>query len=90
MIYTLIPGGISACLEVKLPDGSEISCIYLSETNGVVVGVGNDGRALFNALPFKVRAEVNKHFGTVFSLPLESRGTYLHSCVPFEVEVADG
>lgn len=31
----------------------------------------------FDYLPLKVQAEINKHFGIVFSLPVEKRGDYL-------------
>ena len=38
------------------------------------------------ALPLAVRAAVNKHFGTVFALPVERRGDYLKSVQPVEIE----
>lgn len=92
MNYTITPGNIAAVCHVQA-DGSTVQdCILLNEGKQPVVFLPGNGdghaqreAAAFLALPLKVRAEVNKHFGTVFALPIEKRGAYLKQCVPLTV-----
>lgn len=88
--FTILPGNIAAVVHVKMHyDGSipgyrEATYIFMADNKLP------ENAALsppFESLPLEVRAAVNKHFGTVFALPVERRGAYLRSCVPFDVEV---
>lgn len=89
MKYKIIPG-IAALVHVEcelfpMNYGRErTSFIFLADGKPVEKGVGDPVE--FNDLPLKVRAEINKHFGTVFALPIEARGRYLKDIVPWEVE----
>ena len=59
--------------------------IFLSEGKLPDKGIGQNVE--FCQLPLKVRAEINKHFGTVFSIPVGSRGLYLKQLGPWEIDV---
>lgn len=82
MKYVIFPS-IAACVEVVCPHFASVF-IFLSEEEGVVKGIGD--RVEFEELPLKVRAAINKHFGTVFALPVEQRGEYLKNLEPMEVD----
>ena len=82
MNYTLKVGNIASVLYVTPQGGKTLDCIYLAENMPVMVQPNNT----LEGLPLAVRAAVNKHFGTMFSLPLERRGAYIKSLEPWEVE----
>jgi hypothetical protein len=82
MSYTLKPGHIASILYVTQEGGKTRDCIFIAENLAVMVWP-NETVEIF---PTPVRAAINKHFGTMFSLPLERRGDYLKSLVPWVVE----
>lgn len=92
MRYTLKPGSIACMLHITPEGGAEQNCIFAAEGKQPRIFINgrqdNDAQELaaFMALPLSVRAAANRHFGTVFALPVERRSNYLKSCVPWEVE----
>lgn len=91
--------GIAAYMgvtELTSEKPTEVSAIFLSHARGVVVGLHNN-RMDSTDWPLKVRAEINKHFGTVFALSHEDwmgrgpspRVQYLDSLQPWIVEAPD-
>ena len=82
MRYTLRPGYIASVLYVQPEDGRTLDCLYIAENLPVQVWPNRT----IEVLPGPVRAAVNKHFGTVFSLPSIERGAFLQSLEPWEVE----
>ncbi len=83
MNYTIKPGNIAAVCNV-MHDGKEQSFIYMAP-NRIPVTSPHESTEEFNALPLAVRASVNKHFGTIFALPVDRRGEYLKSLQPWDV-----
>jgi hypothetical protein len=83
--YTIKPGNIAAYCTVIGPDGIEWDYCYLSECKQPEGTPRTERLMPFSELPHKVRAAVNRHFGTMFSLPIERREPYLKQCVPWEV-----
>lgn len=81
MKYTLKPGAIASVLFVVPEEGRTLDCIYLAENQVVQIWPNQT----VEILPVPVRAAVNKHFGTMFSLPLNRREAYLRSLVEWEV-----
>lgn len=92
MKYKIIPG-IAALVAVEceafpLRYGHRRSdFIFLAEGKQPVAGMGDPIK--WGDLPHKVQSEINKHFATVFALPVERRGEYLKSIQPWDVEVGD-
>lgn len=78
MKYIIKQGSIAACQIVVLPDGREVRVTNSQEPDKAK-----------DSLPLGVRAQVNRQFGTVFSLPYASRQAFINNSVPFEVEVAE-
>jgi hypothetical protein len=78
MKYIIKHGSIAACQIVVLPDGREVRV-----TNS------NEPDRAKDDLPLEVRAQVNRQFGIVFSLPYASRQAFIDNSVPFEVEAAE-
>jgi hypothetical protein len=98
--YELIPGSVAALLYVRPPawaefSGASISCVYASKERGVLVGRFEKPLAEMG-WPAEVQAQINKHFGTVFSLEHENwkgkgpspRAQYCDAAVPWTVEVS--
>lgn len=94
--WTLRPG-IAASLDLKSSDGSwDTTIIYLSEEKGAVYS-SRDYPISQSNLPLEVRAAINKHFGTVFSLPHENwkgpgpspRAQYCDALQPWTIETPD-
>ena len=94
--YELIPGSIASLLYVRQPGlmGESIPCVFMSAEKGVVVG--RHGKPLAEyGWPIEVQAQINKHFGTVFSLAHEDwkgkgpspRAQYCDAAVSWKVEV---
>ena len=83
MTYTIQHGNIAAVQYVDTPEGKRVTCVYLSDGKPVE-STDRDARD-FAALPMEVRAAVNRQFGQVFSLPLESRDVWVKAQVPFTV-----
>lgn len=89
MKYTIKPG-IAALVHVEcelFPEryGSRSSAfIFMAEGKPVERGCGDPIE--FDALPLEVRAAINRHFGTVFALPIEARGRYLDNLIPWEID----
>lgn len=92
MKYT-IHCGIAALVHVEceafpLRYGERKSAfIYMAEGKPIEKGIGDPIR--WDDLPLRVKAAINKHFGTVFALPIERRGEYLENLEPIVVEVDD-
>lgn len=86
MIYTIKPGNIAAVCNV-IHNDKETSFIYMADGKLPVTLTKHekDETAAFLTMPMVVRAAVNKHFGTMFALPLERRGEYLKSLQPWQV-----
>jgi len=93
----LLTPGIAAYLDVKeLGDNPQFDhgVVFLSEAKGAVFGPRDRSVNLESNLPLKVRAAINKHFGTVFALAHEKwtnkgpspRAQYLDSLLPWTVE----
>jgi hypothetical protein len=78
MKYIIKHGSIAACQIVVLPDGREVRVTDSQEPD----------RAK-DSLPLEVLAQVNRQFGTVFSLPYASRQAFIDNSVPFEVDVEE-
>lgn len=85
-VWTVVPGGVSALCEVYTPEGVRHNFICINETT---VEVGLHDSPKFETFPLEIRAAVNKHFGTVFALPIGKRGDYLRSCVPEQITVGE-
>lgn len=89
MKYTIKPG-IAALVDVHCDEFPERfgerkqSYIFMAEGKPVEKGVGDT--VAFSELPIPVQAQINRHFGTVFALPVERRAEYLRNCIPWEVE----
>ena len=87
--YKIIPG-IAALVTVEcdlFPDNfgfKRSNFIYMSDEKLPEKGCGYPVK--WEDLPLKVQAEINKHFGIVFSLPIEKRDGYLKQLVAWEVE----
>jgi len=100
-VFELRPG-IAALIHVReLPDGVTRSAIFMSHEKGVHVGI--HGRTMIDAgWPLALRAAINKHFATVFSLPHEDwkpttkkdkqspRAWFLQNCQPWTIETNEG
>lgn len=78
MKYIIKHGSIAACQIVILPDGREVRVTDSQEPDKAK-----------DSLPLEVRSQVNRQFGTVFSLPYAARQAFIDNSVPFEVEVAE-
>lgn len=90
MKYTLYPGNIASMLHIQPEGGKMMDCIYMAAEKQPVIflsGRKNEAAeaAAFMALPLSVRVAANRHFGGVFSLPVNERSQYLRHCVPWEV-----
>ena len=77
MKYIIKHGSIAACQYVILPDGKQVTVTDSQEPDKAK-----------DSLPLEVRAQVNRQFGIVFSLPYASRQAFIDNSVPFEVEVS--
>ena len=96
--YEFIPGGIAALLYVRPPGltGESIPCVYMSKAHGVTVGRFEKPLAEYG-WPVEVQAQINKHFGTVFSLEHETwkgkgpspRAQYCDAAVAWFTEVQE-
>lgn len=92
MKYTIIPG-IAALVHVECEAFPErygrrrSDFVFLAEGKLPVAGVTDPIK--WGDLPLKVQAEINKHFGTVFAMPIEARGKYMDEVQPWDVEVND-
>ena len=95
-IYTITPR-IAAYIDLKSDDGKwDTAVIFLSHHKGAVFGA-RDYPIKGSDMPLEVQAEINKHFGTVFSLEHEHwkgrgpspRAQYCESLQPWTVEVPD-
>ena len=96
--YEFIPGSIASLLYVRPPGltGDSIPCVYMSKERGVTVGRFEKPLAEYG-WPVEVQAQINKHFGTVFSLEHETwkgkspspRAQYCDAAVPWSVEVQE-
>ena len=78
MKYIIKHGSIAACQIVILPDGREVRV-----TNS------NEPDRAKDDLPLEVRAQINRQFGIIFSLPYNQRQAFIDNSIPFEVEVHD-
>lgn len=77
--YTITHGSIAAVQYVTLPDG-----------NKVIVTDARDGSEReLPKLPLEVQSAVNRQFGTIFSLPYDSRQSFIDNSIPFDVEVTE-
>ena len=89
MKYTIKPGITSVvdvhCDAFPLRFGARVET-YIYMDGGKPVEQAPCGTLPFEQLPLKVRAAINRHFGTVFSLPLMARIEYMKNVVPWEVE----
>ena len=83
--YTIKPCNVAACCDVFSPDGKQTSFIFMAEGKPIATIKDETGKE-FQAMPLVIRAAVNKHFGTVFALPIDRRGEYLKACIPFTVQ----
>lgn len=87
MKYVITPG-IAALIHVDCPlFPARQSYIYLSKDGGITKGCGD--RVDFEELPPEVQHDIEKHFTTVFLLPVEDREQYLKATPPWIVEVSD-
>lgn len=77
--YTIKHGSIAAVQYVILPSGDQVTVTY---------ALDGSEREL-PKLPLEVQAVVNRQFGTIFSLPYNSRQAFIDNSIPFEVEVAE-
>lgn len=94
--YEFIPGSVAALLYVRPPGltGESIPCVFMSQERGVVVGRREKPLADYG-WPIEVQAQINKHFGTVFSLEHENwkgrwqspRASYCDMARPWFIEV---
>lgn len=77
--YTITHGSIAAVQYVTLPNG-----------NKVIVTDARDGSEReLPKLPLEVQSAVNRQFGTIFSLPYDSRQSFIDNSIPFDVEVTE-
>ena len=96
----LLTPGIAAYLDVKeLGDNPQFDhgVIFLSHEKGAVFGSRDWSVNDTTLLPLKVKAAINKHFGTVFALEHETwkqrgqspRAHYCENLLPWEVQCDD-
>ena len=77
--YTITHGSIAAVQYVTLPDGDK-----------VIVTDARDGSEIeLPKLPVEVQTAVNRQFGTIFSLPYDSRQGFIDNSIPFQIEVSE-
>lgn len=92
MNYIVKPGNIASVCYVVLPDGTAQQYIFDQEvaTKRPLNVVPDDTYAdvKFRILPVQVQAAVNRHFATIFSLPVERREEYIRSFQPLTVEAS--
>lgn len=71
-VYEFIPGSVASLLYLRPSwlTGNSIPCVYMSKETGVLVG-RRDTPLSQCGWPMEVVAQINKYFGTVFSLPHE-------------------
>jgi hypothetical protein len=77
--YIITHGSIAAVQYVTLPDGDKVTVTY---------ALDGSEREL-PKLPLEVQAAVNRQFGTIFSLPYDSRQGFIDNSIPFQVEVSE-
>lgn len=88
MKYTIKPA-IAAFVEVTSDVFPEYygehnqDYVYISDTKPVQNT--NPNGIAFDVLPEPVKEQINKHFNTVFNMPIGSRKDYLSQLVPIEV-----
>lgn len=75
--YTIEHGSIAAVQYITTPEGRKVTAC----------GGTKEYQPEFEALPLQVRAEVNKQFGIVLSLPYSKRQSFIDNSIPFTVEV---
>jgi hypothetical protein len=93
--WTIKPG-IAALVNVISPNNEMTSAIFLSEEEGVVLGIAAKPLAKSD-LPVEIKAALNRHFATVFFLEHETwkgigpspRAQYVDALVPWTIEVPD-
>ena len=79
--FTIKPGNIACSVEVYV-DGETLNYFYMSDSKAPEGSPKTEKIHRFDSLPEQVKAEINKHFDTIFNLPIERRGEYLKYCVP--------
>jgi len=76
-------------MKYEIKHGSIASVVYVTDENGkqiTVVGQTSEKQPEFDKLPLKVRSAINRQFGMVFSLPVNSRQRFIDANIPFIVE----
>lgn len=90
--YTFTPSSVASYLKVSTEE-TTYDCFFMSTETGVVVGLRQTPLANTD-LPLPVRAEINRWFGTAFSLPHEEwkqpgpspRAQFVDDAVPWEID----
>lgn len=92
--YTIRPSSTAALLYITCPDMSAVdevdqpvAVVYMSSERQPEASPEGWRRSVWLQLPLEVRAQVNRHFGWMFSLPVERRQAAIDSCMPWCVEV---
>lgn len=77
--YIISHGSIAAVQYVTLPGGVKVT----------VTDAKDGSEWQLKRLPLEVQVAVNRQFGTIFSLPYDSRQAFIDNSIPFEIEVTE-
>lgn len=96
--FLLEPGSVASLLYLHRVGSTAppVACVFSSFERGVLVGNSEKPMADLG-WPLEVQAQINKHFGTVFSLEHETwkgrgpspRAQYVDAATPWEVTVSE-
>jgi hypothetical protein len=86
VLYRIRPGNIPAVVYVDIHGQDEQCFIYTApDKQPEPDPIGAQAGRLYELLPMEVRAQINRHFGNAFALPVERRGVFMKMCQPWEV-----
>lgn len=84
MIYRIKQSNIASLIQVIDNSGKVTDCIFMSENKQPEAypegNCAGNGVSAWEALPLSVRAAVNRQFGLIFALPINSRQQFVESC----------
>jgi hypothetical protein len=86
VLYRIRPGNIPAVVYVDVPNHGEQCFIYTAPNKQPEPDpIGAQAGHLYELLPMEVRAQINRHFGNAFALPVERRGAFMQMSPPWDV-----
>lgn len=90
MKYIIRQSSIASLIHVIDETGNQTDCFFMAENKQPEAypdgNMRGDGVDAWEALPLEVRANVNRQFGALFSLPVSRRNEFVENCVDYVVD----